>query len=142
MFFISHRGNISGPNKEYENKPEYIKKALTMGFDCEIDAWFLNEQWFLGHDYPQYKIKQYFLLEDGLWIHAKNLSALSKLTALDVNYFWHQGDSYTLTSKKYIWTYPGFELSKKSICVMPETVPDFAITDCAGICSDFIEDYK
>ena len=37
MFFISHRGNISGPNKEYENKPEYIKKALTMGFDCEID---------------------------------------------------------------------------------------------------------
>ena len=124
MFLISHRGNISGPNKQDENNPEYIKKTLIRGFDCEIDVWFLNQQWFLGHDNPQYKIKQQFLLQDGLWIHAKNLSALSKLTTLDVNYFWHQEDSYTLTSNKYIWTYPGFELSKRSICVMPETISD------------------
>ncbi len=142
MFLISHRGNISGPNKQDENNPEYIKKALIRGFDCEIDVWFLNQQWFLGHDNPQYKIKQQFLHQDGLWIHAKNLCALSKLAPLDVNYFWHQEDSYTLTSNKYIWTYPGFELSKRSICVMPETISDFVMTDCAGICSDFIEDYR
>ena len=28
MFFISHRGNLKGPNKDEENKIEYIDKAL------------------------------------------------------------------------------------------------------------------
>ena len=142
MFLISHRGNVSGPNPQEENKPRYIKQALNNGFQCEIDAWFLDNQWFLGHDAPEHKIQEQFLFIDGLWIHAKNLSALSRLTVLDTNYFWHQQDNYTLTSKNYIWTYPGFGLTEKSICVMPETVPDFLITQCSGICSDFIEDYK
>ena len=32
MIKISHRGNISGPNEEIENKPEYIKEALKGGY--------------------------------------------------------------------------------------------------------------
>ena len=26
----------------------------------------------------------------------------------EINCFWHQEDSYTITSKKYIWAYPGY----------------------------------
>ena len=27
------------------------------------------------------------------------------------NYFWHQNDKFTLTSKGYIWTFPGNKYS-------------------------------
>ena len=27
MIFIAHRGNLNGPNKINENKPEYLKNA-------------------------------------------------------------------------------------------------------------------
>ncbi|WP_415286508.1 hypothetical protein ABXT46_00215 [Candidatus Pelagibacter sp. Uisw_104] len=37
MFHISHRGNIFGPNKKNENKIDYIKNALNLGFGVEVD---------------------------------------------------------------------------------------------------------
>ena len=43
MILISHRGNITGPNKEMENKPEYIEKTLKMGYDVEIDVWCFGD---------------------------------------------------------------------------------------------------
>ena len=43
MRFIAHRGNVYGANKEKENRPEYIKQALALGFDVEIDVWYLND---------------------------------------------------------------------------------------------------
>ena len=36
MILISHRGNISGPNPERENHPEYIFEALQAGYDVDI----------------------------------------------------------------------------------------------------------
>ena len=53
MIFISHRGNITGPNKKSENNPEYINRALRF-FNVEIDVWYTDGFW-LGHDEPQYK---------------------------------------------------------------------------------------
>ena len=38
MILISHRGNINGPNPEMENNPEYIQKALDLGYDVEVDV--------------------------------------------------------------------------------------------------------
>ena len=65
---------------------------------------------------------------------------------LTPNNFWHQNDSYTLTNTGYIWTYPGKTLTPQSICVMPEKVPNFYstddLTDCFGICTDFVESYR
>ena len=96
MKLISHRGNISGPNPEQENQPEYIAEALKQGYDVEIDVWFKDDKFMLGHDEPQYEFP--FELIDQhypkLWIHCKNMDALSKLNELDpngskVNYFWH-----------------------------------------------------
>ncbi|NCV86886.1 MAG: hypothetical protein EBW14_13690, partial [Oxalobacteraceae bacterium] len=61
MIKISHRGNLYGPNKELENSPEYIIQAINSGYNVEIDFWVVDNLLYLGHDYPQYKIDQFFL---------------------------------------------------------------------------------
>ena len=68
--FISHRGNILGPDVSLENNPSYILEALSLGFDCEIDVWQINNELLLGHDEPTYKTSIDFLSEhkNSLWI--------------------------------------------------------------------------
>ena len=141
MIFISHRGNINGINKKFENNPIYIQSAINKGYNVEIDVWYKNA-FFLGHDRPQFKVSQKFLENKKFWCHAKNLEALEKLQKIKTKYFWHQEDDYTLTSNGYIWTYPGKKLSKKSICVLPELNKKKLTKSISGICSDFIEQYK
>ena len=141
MILISHRGNINGINKKYENNPTYIQSAINKGYNVEIDVWYKNA-FFLGHDRPQFKVSQKFLENKKFWCHAKNLEALEKLQKLKTKYFWHQEDDYTLTSNGYIWTYPSKKLSKKSICVLPELNKKKLPKLISGICSDFIERYK
>lgn len=140
MFFISHRGNLTGPNPMKENSVEYIDNALSKSFDVEIDLWFKNNNFFLGHDEPKYEIDLNFLKKPGLWIHAKNLECFYQLSNFDLNFFWHEDDKITITSKGFFWNYPGTLLSKKSICVLPEK-SDIKEVDCLGYCSDFIEDF-
>ena len=141
MYLISHRGNINGIQKNEENKPEYINRALEKGFDVEIDVRFSNGKFFLGHDFDQYEIDHKFLSNKKIWCHAKTSEALLALHETDAHYFWHQEDDYTITSKGYIWTYPGKKLFSKSICVLPEKA-NYKEINCMGICSDFIERYK
>ena len=138
MILISHRGNLVGQNKSYENNPDYILKAIQQGYEVEIDVRRVSGEWFLGHDKPEYLIKEDFLKNDKLWCHAKNPQALQELLLLGVKCFWHQEDSYTLTSNGYIWTYPGEKLVNKSICVIPEKITE----QHSGICSDFIENFR
>jgi len=141
MYLISHRGNINGIQKDEENKPEYINKALEKGFDVEIDVRFSKGKFFLGHDFNQYEIDYNFLSNKKIWCHAKTSEALLALYGTNAHYFWHQEDDYTITSKGYIWTYPGKKLFSKSICVLPE-IANYKEINCMGICSDFIERYK
>ena len=54
MKLISHRGNLEGPNPERENHPDYIYEAIQAGYDVEIDIWFVDGKFKLGHDEPQY----------------------------------------------------------------------------------------
>ena len=62
MILISHRGNISGKKIELENNPSYIQSTLDLGYEVEIDVWFKNGEWWLGHDNPEHKISiDYFL---------------------------------------------------------------------------------
>ena len=147
MKLIAHRGNIRGPNPLYENSPRYILKALDQGYDVEIDLWFVKNKWFLGHDKPQYEIPIEFILEnkDRYWCHAKNKNALFNLVKINgINCFWHQDDYYTLTSKSFIWVYPGQPLVENSICVMPERVnyTSSELKICHGICTDYVAMYK
>ena len=105
MQLIAHRGLTQGPDKNIENHPEQIAKAINQGFDCEIDLRIIGSKLMLGHDDPQYVINKNFLSDhsEKLWIHAKNLQALHWLTNEDdLNFFWHQEDDFVITSKKYI----------------------------------------
>ena len=140
---ISHRGNIFGPNTQLENDPEYILKALSLGYDCEVDIWIIEKELYLGHDEPTYKTSMDFLLkhEKYLWVHCKNFEALEFLNKIkELNYFWHQEDNFTITSRGYIWTYPGNSIGNNSVIVNN----DNKLTEykCYAVCSDYIELYK
>ena len=78
-----------------------------------------------------------------LWIHCKNIGAIEFFHKLDsdFNYFWHETDTLTLTSKGYIWVYPNKQPVKNSIAVLPELHND-DVSCCIGVCSDYIENYK
>lgn len=141
MIFISHRGNLNSKNEERENSPYYILEALGRGFDVEIDVWFVDEKFYLGHDKPQYEVNVEFLINDKLWCHAKNVEALLRMQNYDIHYFWHEKDRVVLTSKKYVWAYPAMNYPTFSIAVLPEMY-NSDITNCSGVCSDFILDYK
>lgn len=108
MIYISHRGNLTGPSKT-ENYPIHISAALVMGYHVEIDVWFVNDKFYLGHDEPNFKteVDLKYLKNKKLWCHAKNIEALSMMLRNKVHCFWHQEDDATITSKSYIWTYPG-----------------------------------
>ena len=144
MILISHRGNLNGKEKN-ENSPVLINKRLNENFNVEIDVWYENNQFYLGHDNPEYKIDINYLMTSNLWIHCKNSKALSEISKYkNINYFYHNIDNYTLTSKGYIWVFPGKELINNSIAVLPE-ITEYSDEDlkiCYGICSDNILQYK
>jgi hypothetical protein len=145
MKFISHRGNIDKIDKREENNPEKILFCLSLGYDVELDVWNIDNKFYLGHDEPQYEINKEFLLNNGLWCHAKNLNALESMLKLNkVNCFWHQTDDFTITSQGHIWTFPDKDLTSASIAVMPEH-SHYKIDELKliyGICSDKIELYR
>jgi len=151
MILIAHRGNTEGPRPEKENHPDYIDKAISLGYDVEVDIWgSFATKLFLGHDEPQFQVTPDWIFKRGkkLWIHTKDIQAFHSfaLQITGLQAFWHQTDRYTLTTNGYIWTYPGAILTPDSICVMPERVPETYseqdLKTCAGICSDFIGKYK
>jgi len=160
---IAHRGNINGPKERLENHPDYIEDAIIAGYDVEIDVWYtdwsvLNDtkqkyscnKWFLGHDLPTFPVNFAWLSKldylDVAWFHAKTIQTLYKLQRRAFHAFFHNKDAVTLTSEGYLWTYPGRDLTKYSICVMPESMPEFYSEEdlrrCYGICSDYVENYR
>lgn len=141
MILISHRGNINGPNDIKENSPYYIMEAISEGFDVEVDVWYVDNQFWLGHDSPQYRIDYKFLLNEKLWCHAKNINALMEMKKYAIHYFWHENDTVTLTSKNYVWAYPNKEYPTGVIAVLPEMFSS-NIDKCKGVCSDFVINFK
>ena len=150
MKFISHRGNLSGPSA-LENSPQQVDKCLDLGFECELDIRLIDNDFYLGHDSPEFKVDFNWLYNrsNKLWLHCKDLDSLNFFVNKfdsEFNFFWHDKDSYTLTNKGYIWAYPGVKISKNCIAVLPEKWitghPDLGKYDCIGICSDFVESYS
>ena len=143
MILISHRGNIDGKIVERENHPDYIDEAIALGYDVEIDLWFIDGRTYLGHDEPQYEIDDCWLEErtDKLWVHCKNVESLNWIRSTILHYFWHEEDTLTLTSENYMWVYPGKQPIVGSIAVMPELENDNVLL-CTGICSDYIKRYE
>lgn len=144
MILISHRGNIKGKYADKENHPSQIDLCASLGYEIEIDIRLVGNKMFLGHDTPDYEISLKWLesLRNKLWIHCKNTESLQKLSGSDFNYFWHDKDDYTLTSKGIIWAYPGKPLTPKSIAVLPELWTEEKHLQCLGVCSDFVCRYR
>ena len=153
MMLIAHRGLLYGPAKEIENNPGQIEHALKLGFDVEIDIWYHKkydlsiDEWYLGHDGPDIRVDIQWLQNlplHKIWFHAKSIPTLCKLSqeTWPLHYFAHENDPVVLTSSGYLWTYPGKQLTEKSIMVLPEVsgmahIEMFART-VRGICSDYV----
>lgn len=145
-YLISHRGNIDGPKPELENSPDYIDMAMKVGYDVEIDLRIKDNQYWLGHDDTNYRVDFTWLWErrEKLWIHAKTIETFIHLVCFSnqFNSFYHDVDEAALTTRLFLWTYPGKELSLLSIAVLPETVENWDVNQAVGICSDYIGKYK
>ena len=96
----------------------------------------------------QYEIELQWVVDrlHKLWIHCKDLKTLEKLKQLEnqgfeFNYLFHNTDDGTITSKGFLWIYPGKQPIENSIAVLPEEWND-DLTKCLGICSDSISKYK
>lgn len=152
MIIISHRGNLEGPNPQKENHPEYVDKALDLGFDVEVDVWVLGDKIFLGHDSPEFRVNLSWFFDRcrNIWIHCKNLESLSYFSSISstkdfdwkckYNYFWHQSDLATLTSAGFMWVYPGNQPILGSVAVLPE-IQGEDTTGCYAVCTDYVYRY-
>lgn len=142
MIIIAHRGNLYGPQESKENHPDTIEYAIKQGFHVEIDLWVdEQEQWFLGHDQPQYKVTSDWVQKrrDSLWVHAKNLKALRHIVSQGLRGFWHQNDQYTMTTQGgWIWTYPGEPTVRGCILVLQGELPEHVEPkSVSGYCTDY-----
>jgi len=147
MVLIAHRGNINGKT-DRENSPEYIDEAIELGYDVEVDVRYIDGKLYLGHDSGKYETDLDWLGNrvKYLWIHCKNHQAMEFFWRVDpkgdlFNYFWHDSDDMTLTSKGFIWAHPKIVALKNSIAVIPE-VRNSDVSQCLGVCSDNIKKYK
>ena len=110
MKLLAHRGNTSGVNASYENNPEYLKHAISLGWDIEIDARLIDNKMWLGHDEPKYALNyedfMFFLVHREVWWHAKDYVTLSNLMNRGpwMKVFAHEADTYGLVNGGYIWT--------------------------------------
>lgn len=141
MKLISHRGNLDGQDKQRENKLWAIEDCINKGYDVEIDLWVDNNTLYLGHDTPETKITENILkkYKRNLWIHAKNFNSMNYLLSTDLNWFWHETDKMTLTSKGIPWCYPNNWIEKGITVVLNKIqIPDYIF----GICTDHIIYYR
>jgi hypothetical protein len=123
-----------------ENMPEYVEAALEMGFEAEVDVWWVHGKYYLGHEEPTYEVGGSFFLDNELlWCHAKTPETLYHLLHLNTDCFYIE-DMWqcTLTSNNLIWTSPNGILTPRSVAVMPEYAAwsKEQVRSCAGVCSD------
>ena len=140
---ISHRGNLTGKQPELENTPDYINAALAQGYKCEVDVFAYHGKLYLGHDDAQIETSVQYLQQEGIIAHAKNLDALAEMLQANIHCFYHHTDNYTLTSRNWIWAFPGKPGTSVHPCiaVLPENYAT-DVTNFDGICSDFIAQFR
>jgi len=142
---ISHRANLNGIDPKRENNPVYIDECIEEGFDVEIDLRVKNGNFYLGHDYPVYKISEKWLIQrsDFLLVHIKEIEALNLVfeKKLNIHHFCHQDDEFTFTSNNLIWCH-NLNLLMNDKCLIPllslEQVNSFNKTDIHAICTDYV----
>ncbi len=133
---ISHRGNTNGPESKWENNPDRINEVLAL-CPCEIDVWKIDKQYYLGHDEPQYKIKEDFLENPRLFCHAKNVKAFyDMMKRYKIHSFYHTDEDFVLTTHFMLWQAHYKNLTPRTIVV--DCLPSRSYNaQCYGICTDY-----
>lgn len=149
MKLISHRGNIIGPNFKRENSPSYIDIAISSGYDVEIDINFLNGNFYLGHDTPDYQITDVWMIarKTNLWFHCKNLNSATELINLqekfniEFKFFCHSVDTFVLTSNQCVWVHD-LSLKLDNRCIIPllseKDIINYNSKTVYAVCTDYI----
>lgn len=145
MKLISHRGNLKGSIPEKENRPSYIDCALQLGYEVEIDIRYVNGEFWLGHDTPDFKVSTNWIekRKDNLWFHCKDISSAHKLKELDLNlkYFCHNYDPFIIVSTGHLWVHD-LNLNLNNNCIIPlltkKDMLNNKINNVYAICSDYI----
>lgn len=147
MQIISHRGNSAGSKPDYENRPRYIEDAISAKFTVEVDIRYIERDFYLGHDLPQYKVDRWWIIDHHpcILFHCKNHKAAIELNdlGLDIHYFCHHSDPFTITSKKYLWIHD-LNLSVDENCIIPlitkKDIENYTNqVKIYGICTDYPE---
>lgn len=142
---ICHRGNVCGPIKEMENNFGVLIQRAIQGYHAEVDVWYHENNLWLGHDKPEYKITLDWLASSKRrLIHAKDGKTFEHLLhesgkrGLDLHIFYHTEEDYVLTNKGLVICYPGKPLLEGSLCMMPEraSYKTEEMQKCFSVCSD------
>lgn len=140
---ISHRGNLRGPNPNKENSYSAIEEAIEFGFDVEVDV-RMNENdnsIYLGHDFPQspFDFEIFSSFKEKLWIHCKDTKSLIFFNKFnnDFNFFFHENDEATITSKGYIWFHSNTLISNYGILCRPNKKFPKPNENYYGYCTDY-----
>lgn len=138
MILISHRGNLRGRIPDLENTISSIIEAILSGYYVEIDIWYIDGWFWLGHDKPVTPIHGMFLAHERVICHAKNLDAVSELKNVGAHWFWHENDLMTVTSRGWLWFHPMVGYRSDGV------VLDFGVnirkdSSVFAICADWLE---
>lgn len=138
---IAHRGNFRGKSADAENSPDYIDIALASGFHAELDVWVVNGKILLGHHKPEWEVDLDWLIErkDLLWVHCKNLDCTAMASNAGLHWFFHDSDQITLTSKGYIWAFPGVIVPHPFVYLTFENKWTLPKAPVIAVCADRFE---
>lgn len=142
MKIYSHRGNLSGKSPR-ENEPAFILECIAEGFNVEVDLWFVDGAYLLGHDGPEHPIDLRAFDREEIIFHLKSphVPPLKHADAFAI-----ENDPYALTRRGLLWTNYGRAPTPEAVMCSPELVgdqrplADFVRTmqhTAAGICTDY-----
>ena len=152
MLFISHRGNLEGPDLSKENSVEYVGEAIDKGYHVVVDVWISPTEnknlvkLGLGDTHPQHSVSLGFLKQPKIIARAKTLPTFQILCDNNIHAFL-DGFVTRLTTKGLVWTSPGTKtIIPRAVLNMPEILTDdpkiLSNLKISGICSNNISLYR
>lgn len=147
---ISHRGNISGKNPDFENNTEHIGNLIDKNpaLYVEVDLWAysMGRELYLHHDgkIEGNKTNDRFFAKykRNLFVHCKNPAAAYYCRNFGLNYFAHDKDDFVVTSNGFVWYFPGKEKPGCNGIMLDFTENVRDLAGYAGICTDFPIRYR
>jgi hypothetical protein len=149
MIFISYRGIFDGNNYQDSNTPNQIAKAFGMGFSCMVDAWKVDDKFYLGDEQPLTEVTAKYLQGKKFWINARNTAMQSWLSTqsstLYPNWFYFPSmppPPYVTASNGKLITPGTVPINNNSVIFLPE-INDTSLFStvnlkCFGVTSTYL----